>query len=54
MRLQTKEVNAIAQAAQDAFTPGTAVFLFGSRVDDPQHRDSMRAGPPRLGLRSVD
>ncbi len=34
MRLQPKEVNAIAQAAQDAFTLGTAVFLFGSRVDD--------------------
>jgi len=34
MRLQPKEVNAIAQAARDAFTPGTAVFLFGSRVDD--------------------
>jgi predicted nucleotidyltransferase len=34
MRLQPKEINAIAQAAQDAFTPGTAVFLFGSRVDD--------------------
>jgi predicted nucleotidyltransferase len=32
--LQPKEVNAIAQAARDAFTPGTAVFLFGSRVDD--------------------
>lgn len=34
MRLQPKEVNAIALAARDAFTPGTAVFLFGSRVDD--------------------
>ena len=34
MRLQPKEVNAITQAARDAFTPGTAVFLFGSRVDD--------------------
>ena len=34
MRLQSNEVNAIAQAARDAFTPGTAVFLFGSRVDD--------------------
>jgi hypothetical protein len=27
-------VNAIVQAARDAFTLGTAVFLFGSRVDD--------------------
>jgi hypothetical protein len=34
MRLQPKEMNAIAQAARDAFAPGTAVFLFGSRVDD--------------------
>lgn len=34
MRLQPNEVNAIAEAARDAFTPGTAVFLFGSRVDD--------------------
>jgi uncharacterized protein len=34
MRLQAKEVDAIAQAAREAFTPGTAVFLFGSRVDD--------------------
>ena len=34
MRLQPKELNAIAQAARDAFTPGTTVFLFGSRLDD--------------------
>ncbi|CAH1087277.1 hypothetical protein [Candidatus Nitrotoga sp. 1052] len=34
MRLQPNEVNAIAQAAREAFTPGTSVFLFGSRVDD--------------------
>ena len=34
MRLQPKEIDAIAQAAQDAFASGTAVFLFGSRVDD--------------------
>lgn len=34
MRLQAKEVDAIAQAAREAFIPGTAVFLFGSRVDD--------------------
>lgn len=34
MRLQAKEVDAIAQAAREAFTPGTAVFLFGSRVDN--------------------
>ncbi len=27
-------MNAIVQAARDAFTLGTAVFLFGSRVDD--------------------
>lgn len=34
MRLQPNEVNAIAQAVREAFTPGTAVFLFGFRVDD--------------------
>lgn len=34
MRLQQKEQEAIAQAAREAFSPGTAVFLFGSRVDD--------------------
>jgi predicted nucleotidyltransferase len=34
MRLQPKEREAIAQAAREAFAPGTAVFLFGSRVDD--------------------
>ena len=33
MRLQAHEVNAIAEATRDAFTPGTAVFLLGSRVD---------------------
>ncbi len=39
MRLQPKEVNAIRQAARDAFLPGTAVFLFGSRL-----RDEARGG----------
>lgn len=34
MRLQPKEVEAIAQTLRDTFAPGTAVFLFGSRVDD--------------------
>ena len=34
MRLQPKEVEAIEQAAREAFTPGTTVFLFGSRVQD--------------------
>jgi len=34
MRLQANEVNAIAEAARDAFMPGTTVLLFGSRVDD--------------------
>ena len=34
MRLKPKERDAIAQAAQEVFAPGTAVFLFGSRVDD--------------------
>lgn len=34
MRLKPNELNAIAQAARDAFTPGIAVVLFGSRVDD--------------------
>ena len=34
MRLQSKEVDAIRQAAKDTFMSGTAVFLFGSRVDD--------------------
>ena len=36
MRLQPREIDAIAQAARDAFAPGTAVFLFGSRADDSQ------------------
>ena len=36
MRLQPKEIDAIAQAARDAFAPGTAVFLIGSRADDSQ------------------
>ncbi|MDA8094922.1 MAG: nucleotidyltransferase domain-containing protein [Betaproteobacteria bacterium] len=34
MRLTEKERAAIVRAAHDAFEPGTAVFLFGSRVDD--------------------
>jgi predicted nucleotidyltransferase len=34
MRLKPNERKIIAQAAHDVFTPGTAVFLFGSRVDD--------------------
>ena len=34
MRLGPKERDAIAQAAREVFAPGTAVFLFGSRVDD--------------------
>ena len=34
MRLRPKEIDAIAQAAKGAFVAGTAVFLFGSRVDD--------------------
>lgn len=34
MRLNPKERDTIAQAAREAFAPGTAVFLFGSRTDD--------------------
>lgn len=34
MRLQAKEVDAIAQAARNTFAPGTEVFLFGSRLLD--------------------
>lgn len=34
MRLNAKECDTIARAAREAFAPGTAVFLFGSRVDD--------------------
>ncbi|MHB1591077.1 MAG: nucleotidyltransferase domain-containing protein [Sulfuricella sp.] len=34
MRLQPKEVDAIVQAAREAFAPGTEVFLFGSRLQD--------------------
>jgi predicted nucleotidyltransferase len=34
MRLNPKERDAIAQAARESFSPGTAVFLFGSRTDD--------------------
>ncbi len=34
MRLDPTERNAIAQAAREAFGPGTAVFLFGSRAND--------------------
>lgn len=34
MRLNSTERNAIAQAAREAFDPGTAVFLFGSRAHD--------------------
>jgi predicted nucleotidyltransferase len=36
MRLQPREIDAIAQAARDAFAPGTTVFVFGSRADDSQ------------------
>lgn len=39
MRLQANEVDAIRQAARHAFSPGTAVFLFGSRL-----RDEARGG----------
>ncbi|CDH43084.1 DNA polymerase beta domain protein region (modular protein) [Candidatus Contendobacter odensis Run_B_J11] len=34
MRLCPNEIEAIAQAAKEAFPPGTGIFLFGSRLDD--------------------
>jgi predicted nucleotidyltransferase len=34
MRLNTDQIQAIRQAATVAFGQGTAVWLFGSRVDD--------------------
>jgi predicted nucleotidyltransferase len=34
MRLSTDQIQAIRQAATDSFGQGTAVWLFGSRVDD--------------------
>jgi predicted nucleotidyltransferase len=34
MRLRPNEIQAIAQAAKEAFPPGTGVSLFGSRLDD--------------------
>lgn len=34
MRLNTDQIQAIRQAANVAFGQGTAVWLFGSRVDD--------------------
>lgn len=34
MRLSTEQIQAIRQAATVAFGQGTAVWLFGSRVDD--------------------
>jgi predicted nucleotidyltransferase len=34
MRLSTDQIQAIRQAATAAFGQGTAVWLFGSRVDD--------------------
>jgi len=55
MRLQPNEVNAIAQAAREAFTPGTAVFLFGSRVDDSKRGgdiDLLVEIPEAMPLRS--
>lgn len=34
MRLSPEQVAAIRESAQEAFGDGTAVWLFGSRVDD--------------------
>jgi predicted nucleotidyltransferase len=34
MRLHSNEIHAIQKAAQEAFPPGTGVYLFGSRLDD--------------------
>ena len=34
MRLSTDQIQAIRQAATDAFGQGTSLWLFGSRVDD--------------------
>ena len=34
MRLNDDQIQAIRQAATNAFGPGTSVWLFGSRVDD--------------------
>jgi predicted nucleotidyltransferase len=34
MRLSTDQIQAIRQAATDAFGQGTAVWMFGSPVDD--------------------
>lgn len=34
MRLHSNEIQAIQKAAQEAFPPGTGVYLFGSRLDD--------------------
>lgn len=36
MRLKPQDTAAITQVARDVFAPGTAVLLFGSRVDDRQ------------------
>ena len=35
-------MNAIAQAAREAFRPGTTVFLFGSRVADSKRGAGLR------------
>lgn len=34
MRLHSEEIHAIQKAAQEAFPPGTGLYLFGSRLDD--------------------
>ena len=34
MRLSPREIAAIEEAARDCFAPGSAVRLFGSRLDD--------------------
>ena len=34
MRLRPEEIRAMTQAAEEAFPPGTNVYLFGSRLDD--------------------
>jgi len=49
MRLKSNEVDAIRQAARDAFLPGTVVFLFGSRL-----RDEARGGDIDLLVETPD
>lgn len=51
MRLSTDQIQAIRHAANTAFGEGTAVWLFGSRVDDAKKGGDIVSVAHQTGIR---